>query len=104
MATKRYTGHNNETKKECDERRCSRPVKSFLPSVEHDVSHVSIAAAAQGLLPELELSGELSVLVGELVHLAANPSAAEDWLTRHGYPEAELQDVTSPAPDAGRAA
>ena len=42
--------------------------------------------------------------LGELVHLAANRSAAEDWLTRHGYPEAELQDVTPPAPDAGRAA
>ena len=42
--------------------------------------------------------------LGELVHLAANRRAAEDWLTRHGYPEAELQDVTPPAPDAGRAA
>lgn len=41
--------------------------------------------------------------LGELVHLAANRGAAEDWLTRHGYPEAVLQDVTSPAPDAGRA-
>ena len=42
--------------------------------------------------------------LGELVYLAASRIAAEDWLTRHGYPEAELQDVTSPAPDAGRAA
>ncbi len=57
-----------------------------------------------------ELSEPGSVLVmsrpgelGELVHLAANRSEAEDWLTRHGYPEAELQEVTVPAPDAGRA-
>ena len=42
--------------------------------------------------------------LGELVHLAANRRAAEDWLTRHGYPEAELQEVTVPAPDTGRAA
>ena len=42
--------------------------------------------------------------LGELVHLAANCSEAEDWLTRHGYPEAELQEVTVPAPDTGRAA
>ena len=42
--------------------------------------------------------------LGELVHLAANRSAAEDWLTRHGYPEAVLQEVTVPAADTGRAA
>lgn len=42
--------------------------------------------------------------LGELVHLAANRIAAEDWLTRHGYPEAELREVTAPGPDAGRAA
>ncbi|WP_136661419.1 hypothetical protein [Nitratireductor sp. XY-223] len=42
--------------------------------------------------------------LGELVHLAANRSEAEDRLTRHGYPEAELQEVTVPGPDAGRAA
>ena len=42
--------------------------------------------------------------LGELVHLAANRSEAEDWLTRHGYPEAELHEVTVPASDNGRAA
>ncbi|WP_025030076.1 hypothetical protein [Nitratireductor aquibiodomus] len=42
--------------------------------------------------------------LGELVHLAANRSEAENWLTRHGYPEAVLQEVTVPAPDTGRAA
>lgn len=42
--------------------------------------------------------------LGELVHLAANRGDAEDWLTRHGYPEAELQEVTVLAPDTGRAA
>ena len=42
--------------------------------------------------------------LGELVHLAANRSDAEDWLTRHGCPEAELQEVTVPAQHTGRAA
>ena len=42
--------------------------------------------------------------LGELVHLAASRGDAEDWLTRHGYPEAELQEVMASAPDAGRAA
>ncbi|NTA83916.1 hypothetical protein [Agrobacterium tumefaciens] len=31
----------------------------------------------------------------ELVHLAANRDAAEDWLSRHGYPSAVLEDVTA---------
>ncbi|MGO4317790.1 hypothetical protein [Agrobacterium sp. MCAB5] len=31
----------------------------------------------------------------ELVHLAANREAAEDWLSRHGYPSAVLEDVTA---------
>lgn len=38
--------------------------------------------------------------LGELVHLAANRSDAEEWLTRHGYPEAELQEVMASAPEA----
>ena len=38
--------------------------------------------------------------LGELIHLAANRSDAEDWLNRHGYPEAELNEVTASAPDA----
>lgn len=31
----------------------------------------------------------------ELVHLAANRTAAEEWLTRHGYPNAVLRQVTA---------
>ncbi|UVK49754.1 hypothetical protein DBIPINDM_007795 (plasmid) [Mesorhizobium sp. AR02] len=31
----------------------------------------------------------------ELVQLAANRTAAEEWLTRHGYPNAVLQQVTA---------
>lgn len=42
--------------------------------------------------------------LGELVHLAENRIAAEDWLTRHGYPEAELREVPALGPDAGRTA
>ena len=31
----------------------------------------------------------------ELVHLAPHRAAAEDWLTRHGYPNAVLDEVTA---------
>jgi hypothetical protein len=31
----------------------------------------------------------------ELVYLAANESDAREWLTRHGYPRAVLQEVTA---------
>ncbi|MFG1240480.1 hypothetical protein V5F63_25170 [Xanthobacter autotrophicus DSM 597] len=32
---------------------------------------------------------------GELVHLAAHRQAAEEWLSRHGYPRAVLEEVTA---------
>lgn len=45
---------------------------------------------------------------GELVHIAAGMKDAEDWLSRHGYPQAVLQIVAGePAEDEpveGRAA
>lgn len=45
---------------------------------------------------------------GELVQVAANMRDAEDWLTRHGYPQAVLQSVTGEFADSdpveGRAA
>lgn len=31
----------------------------------------------------------------ELVHLAAHRAAAEEWLSRHGYPRAVLEEVTA---------
>ncbi|AUX79312.1 hypothetical protein [Sinorhizobium fredii] len=31
----------------------------------------------------------------ELVHLASNRPAAEEWLLRHGYPDAVLEDVSA---------
>ncbi|NEJ24204.1 hypothetical protein GR247_29190 [Rhizobium leguminosarum] len=31
----------------------------------------------------------------ELAHLAANRQAAEEWLARHGYPDAVLEEVTA---------
>ncbi len=31
----------------------------------------------------------------ELVHLAGNREAAKEWLLRHGYPSAVLEDVTA---------
>ena len=32
---------------------------------------------------------------GELVHVAESRPAAEDWLSRHGYPDAVLHEVTA---------
>ena len=32
---------------------------------------------------------------GELVHVAQNRQAADEWLSRHGYPNAVLQEVTA---------
>lgn len=32
---------------------------------------------------------------GELVHLATHEADAKEWLTRHGYPAAVLQEVTA---------
>ncbi|MDK1376383.1 MULTISPECIES: hypothetical protein [unclassified Sinorhizobium] len=37
----------------------------------------------------------------ELVHLAANRQAAEEWLTRHGYPNAVIEEVTADEIAAG---
>ena len=31
----------------------------------------------------------------ELVHLATNQVDAKEWLTRHGYPHAVLEEVTA---------
>lgn len=31
----------------------------------------------------------------ELVYLASHPADAQDWLTRHGYPSAVLEEVTA---------
>lgn len=31
----------------------------------------------------------------ELVHLAANRADAEEWLSRHGYPRAALQEISA---------
>lgn len=31
----------------------------------------------------------------ELVYVASHRSDAEEWLTRHGYPDADLQEVTA---------
>ncbi|ABS70177.1 conserved hypothetical protein (plasmid) [Xanthobacter versatilis] len=31
----------------------------------------------------------------ELIHLAAHRQAAEEWLSRHGYPRAVLEEVTA---------
>ena len=38
---------------------------------------------------------------GELVYLATNEVDAKEWLTRHGYPDAVLQEVTADEVGAG---
>lgn len=46
---------------------------------------------AAGSVRVFDRSGEDA----ELVHLAANHQAAEEWLSRHGYPRAALEEVTA---------
>lgn len=46
---------------------------------------------AAGAVRVFDRSGEDA----ELVHLAANRQAAEEWLSRHGYPRAVLEEVTA---------
>ena len=38
---------------------------------------------------------------GELVHVAQHRQAADEWLSRHGYPNAQLHEVTADEVAAG---
>ncbi|MGV1963607.1 hypothetical protein FY133_26805 (plasmid) [Agrobacterium tumefaciens] len=73
-------------------------------SVNSDLKFAVKARPAIGAVLVLDRAGD----DGELVHLADNRPAAEEWLTRHGYPNAVLHEVTADevAADAveGRAA
>ncbi len=60
-------------------------------SVNNDLKFSVKERPAIGSVVVLDRAGDGA----ELVHLAANRTAAEEWLTRHGYPNAVLQQVTA---------
>jgi len=62
-------------------------------SVNSDLKFVVGERPAIGSVLVLERNGDDA----QLVHLAANRAAAEDWLTRHGYPNAVLQEISADA-------
>lgn len=73
-------------------------------SVNSELKFVVKERPAIGSVLVLDRAGEDA----ELVHLAANRAAAEEWLSHHGYPNALLQEITADAVAAdiveGRAA
>lgn len=79
-----------------------RVFRSF--SVTSTLKFVVAERPAAGTVRVLDRAGENA----ELVHLATHRAAAEEWLTRHGYPNAVLDEVTTDAVAAdvieGRAA
>lgn len=60
-------------------------------SIESSLSFSIIEVPAVGSCCVFDRAGENA----ELVHLAASRQAAEEWLTRHGFPSAVLEDVTA---------
>ncbi|MBT1159525.1 hypothetical protein J1C56_28630 [Aminobacter anthyllidis] len=60
-------------------------------SVNNDLKFSAKERPSIGTVLVLDRAGDDS----ELIHLAANRMAAEEWLTRHGYPNAVLQQVTA---------
>lgn len=73
----------------------------------------SVTSALKFVVTERPAAGTVRVFDragknAELVHLASHRAAAEEWLTRHGYPNAVLDEVTTDAVAAdvieGRAA
>ena len=60
----------------------------------------SVESALQFAIVERPTVGSVRVFDragdnAELVHLAAHRAAAEEWLSRHGYPNALLEEVTA---------
>lgn len=58
-------------------------------SLESKLHFTVVERPAVGSLRVLDRAG------GELVYLATNEAEAKEWLTRHGYPRAVLQEVTA---------
>lgn len=64
----------------------------------------SLDSALQFTVTERPATGSVLVLNrsgedAELVHVASHRQAAEAWLQSHGYPDAELQEVSAGAAD-----
>ena len=66
-----------------------RVLRSF--SVTSDLTFSVLERPAEGSALVLERPG----CEAELVHVAADRRDAEEWLTRHGYPRAVLEEVTA---------
>ena len=66
-----------------------RVYRSF--TIDSNLTFSLVEAPVVGSCRIFDRAGENA----ELVHLAASRHAAEDWLTRHGYPSAMLDDVTA---------
>jgi hypothetical protein len=73
-------------------------------SVDGDLKFTVAERPAIGTVRVLDRPGDDA----ELVYLASHHADAEEWLTRHGYPDAVLDEVTADAVAAdsveGRAA
>lgn len=70
--------------------------KSF--SVDSDLDFTVIERPAVGSVLVLSRSGE----AGELVHVAQDRQVADEWLLRHGYPNAVLHEVAADEVTADR--
>ncbi len=66
-----------------------RVYRSF--SIDSSLSFSIVEVPAVGSCCVFDRAGENA----ELVHLATTREAAKEWLTRHGYPSAVLEDVTA---------
>lgn len=60
-------------------------------SVESRLQFTVVERPAIGAVRVFDCSGDDA----ELVYLAANEADAKEWLTRHGYPRAVLEEVTT---------
>ena len=59
-------------------------------SLESRLTFTIVARPALGSFRVFDRPGDNA----ELVHLAADRQSAEEWLSRHGYPRAVLEEVT----------
>ena len=66
-----------------------RVFKSF--SVDSDLTFTVLRSPSAGSVLVFSHPGD----AGELVHVADSRPAADEWLSRHGYPDAVLQGVTA---------
>ena len=60
-------------------------------SIDSALAFSVVEHPAAGSILVLDRPGD----AGELVHVAQNLQAADEWLSRHGYPNAVLREVTA---------